>query len=147
MDIQNQYPRRQPLDSSVDSEDIRYAAYREDHTSLRPSSDIYRTANLKHSVPPLSFLECKFTHSCWLLNWFFFLFHLDAWHKVTSVDPLADSDDDDDDGGGGDNEHAHYEYSKLLCMFFVISGWCHHVSTTASCCFWVLGNVIIRYLR
>lgn len=41
---------------------------------------------------------------------------------MTSVDPLADSDDDDDDGGGGDNEHAHYEYSKLLCMFFVISG-------------------------
>jgi len=69
-DIQNQYPRHQPLDSSADLEDVRYALYREDHTSLRPSLDIYQTANSSHSVPRLSFLECKFitrAHFCWNL--------------------------------------------------------------------------------
>ena len=40
----------------------------------------------------------------------------DAWRKVTTADPLADSDDD----GGGDDEHARYEYSKLLCMFLLL---------------------------
>ncbi|KAL9716053.1 hypothetical protein Ac2012v2_000497 [Leucoagaricus gongylophorus] len=95
MDIQNQHP---PPNSSsghqqfpTDSEDVpnyRYAPYRREHTSPRQSLDICQTAS---SVPPLSFLEY-------------------AWRKVTTADPLADSDDD----GGGDDEHARYEYMQRL---------------------------------
>jgi len=37
---------------------------------------------------------------------------------VTNVDALADSDDD----GGDDDGHTHHEYSKPLCIFFVVIG-------------------------
>jgi len=46
---------------------------------------------------------------CWNSVTDLIFFHLDAWRKVTNVDPLADSDDEDG--------HAHHEYSKLLCIF------------------------------
>ena len=119
MDIQNQHP---PPNSSpghqqfpTDSEDVpnyRYAPYRREHTSPPQSLDICQTAS---SVPPLSFLDCesplKKRIQCQLL-----IFISDAWRKVTTADPLADSDDD----GGGGGEHARYEYSKLLCMFLLL---------------------------
>ncbi|KAF5355707.1 hypothetical protein D9756_003941 [Leucocoprinus leucothites] len=100
IDIQNQYPQHQSqVPSSSDHQlpanseggpNHRYTPYQREYTSLRHSSDIYQTARSRRPVPPRSFLQ-------------------HAWLKVTTVDPLIDSDDDDDD-----DEHTRHEYMQRL---------------------------------
>ncbi|KAJ3558418.1 hypothetical protein NP233_g11513 [Leucocoprinus birnbaumii] len=106
MNIQNQYPHHQSqVPSSSDHQfpaesergpNHRYAPYQRGHTSLRQTSDIYQTARSRRPVQPRSFLQ-------------------HAWLKVTTVDPLIDSDDDDD-------EHARHEYMQRLRVVAGILG-------------------------
>ncbi|KAF9454898.1 hypothetical protein P691DRAFT_780266 [Macrolepiota fuliginosa MF-IS2] len=104
MNMQNQYPQPQvpssthqhyPTDPAA-TPSHRYAPYQREYTSLRQSSDIYQTARSRRPVPPRSFLQ-------------------HTWLKVTTVDPLVDSDEEGD-------EHTRHEYMQRLRVIAGIIG-------------------------